>query len=160
MLGGYTPEALADKLLKAGLPEHISSIKLVACETGIASATDAAYSVKLAQALASGKPKGVKVPVTGFTGSAVTNEFGQTRAVDDKLMAKYQVEYDALLTKFDTDINLWNGYAAKLPSGTQKELIENSRTIARATKPIFSELYKINLKITKDKKGSKLKSVV
>ncbi len=68
-------------------------------------------------------------------------------------MAKYQVEFDALLTKFDTDIDLWNGYAAKLPSGTQKELIENSRTITRATKPIFSELYKINLKITKDKKA-------
>jgi hypothetical protein len=94
MLGGYTPEALADKLLKVGLPEHISSIKLVACETGIASATDPAYCVKLAQALASGKPRGAKVSVTGFTGSAVTNEFGQTRAVDDKLMAKHQAEYD------------------------------------------------------------------
>jgi hypothetical protein len=159
-LGDYTPVQLAQKLLTAGLPEHISSIKLVACQTGIASASDPAYCVRLAEALASGTPKSVKVPVTGFTGNAVTNEFGQTRAVDDTLMAKHEVEYDALLAKFDTDINLWNGYAAKMPDGTQKELIENAKIIVRATKPIFSALYKINLKITKDKKSSKLKAVV
>ena len=70
-LGGYTPEALATELLKVGLPDHILSIKLVACETGISSASNPAYCVKLAQALASGTPKSVKVPVTGFTGSAV-----------------------------------------------------------------------------------------
>ncbi len=97
------------------------------------------------------------VPVTGFTGLAVTDRSGKTRAIDPQKEKKLKVQYDDILHRWERKTEEWDNTAKQLPWGTQSELIAGAEIMARKTKPFFAELYEINERMVKSKDESKLR---
>ncbi len=139
----YTPQALAAELLKRGLPK-IAKIVLVACETGVSKNGNPAYCTALANQIDQQSKGAVKVPVTGFTDSAVTDQFGKTRAVDPVAEGKLGVQYADIMNRWSKDLDSWENTAAHLPWGTEQDLVDGARIMALKSKDFFAELYSIN----------------
>jgi hypothetical protein len=144
--------AFAKILLDRKLPGHIASIKLVACESGKGNDP---FAKGLAGELDKQSVGKVKVRVTGFTDSAVTNQFGQTRAVDPALVRKHQREYDALFDKWKIQVAAWEKQSKAEPYDTTELLVQGASKMAKLSKAFFAELYVINEKLIKSKQDSK-----
>jgi hypothetical protein len=161
-IGGLFPAVLAGKLLAAGLPAHISHIKVSACESGkgidppckqlmeelIKQSTQAATGPVTGVGPA---PAMVKLPVVGFKGLVVTTELGKTRAKDDGKRAQRKQEYDAI---FDAPMKLklgqWEAKAKSLKTDTEQDLIDNAEIMRVATEELFKQLHAFNPSVLLD----------
>jgi hypothetical protein len=152
----YSAQALAAVLLKKGMPQ-IAKIILVACESGVSENSNPAFCAVLAKQIDQQSKGKVKVPVTGFTGSAVTDQLGRTRAVDETKSQKRSVQYDDIMDRWAAKRGEWENEAAHSPWKTQEDLIASAKTRAAKSQPFFAELYDINAHIVKDREDSKLK---
>jgi hypothetical protein len=169
-IGGMFPAVLAGKLLSAGLPAHISHIKVSACRSGegidppckklmeelLKQSTEAAskqatgvdQNAKAASSPATGvdpAPAIVKLPVVGFKGLVVTTDLGKTRAKDDVKRAQRKKEYDAIFdTKTELKLRQWEAKASSLKTDTEKDLIDNAEIMREDTKELFEKLHTFN----------------
>lgn len=152
----YTGPDFADVLLNKNLPGHIDKIVLVACESGLATTGTQPLCQVIHDQLKRKSNGSVDVPVTGFSGFAVTNKAGQTRALDPAKEKKYSTQYNDIFDRFDRKIEYWQTDAKNLPTSNQDELINGATIMARKSKDFFEELYDINKKMVKSKSDSKV----
>lgn len=158
-IGGLTVEAMAAGLIDKKLPKWVPKIVLVACNTGVKFEGEKTLCEQLSDALEKKQKTYGSIKVTGFTGSAVTNKMGQTRAVDKILMRKYAKEYNSISERWADRLEGYEKDAKLLPCKTPEELISSGAKMACSSKEFFNELYTINKKIVKSKAGSKVYSV-
>lgn len=151
----YSPEDLAQILVTQGLRAHIKSIRMLTCESGtsVNGMANQAYCVRLANEIT--QLAGFTVPVLGFRGAQVTNQYGQTRGVKDVVPAHLQGGYDAIIKTWGTRLAAWELAARHWPTSSSQEIIDGAAKIARMSKPMFAALYAHNEKIVRSKDDSK-----
>ncbi len=156
----YSAERLADTLVKRGLRGDIASIKLSGCKTGELPASGPPYcqvvADKIFELTKARKQDGpIRLMIVGLTFFAVTSQAGKVRAKDPVKRDTHKAEYDNIVAGRDTT---WDSYAATLPIGSSREIIQSAETIAALTKDFFALLYVHNEKVIQDKAGSRFKA--
>ena len=151
----YDPDALAQMLVDQGLPAHIKSIRMLTCESGtsVNDMANQAYCVRLANAIT--QLAGFTIPVLGFRGAQVTNQYGQTRGVKDAVPGHLQGGYDAIINTWGQQLAVWELAAQHWPTNSAQEIIDGAAKMARMSKPMFAALYAHNAQIVRSKADSK-----
>ncbi len=154
----YTAWEFAEQLVKRGLPK-IAEIVLLACSTGTTDKPSQypAFCQALNVALFMQTQGKLNVPVIGFTDSAVTDQFADTRAIDPDRERKYKVQTDDINKRWEQKIEEWENTASHLPYDTEADLITGARIMAAKSKEFFAELYENNARTVKDSTASRLR---
>ena len=153
-IGEYSAEKLVDSLIEKKLPWQTEKIILVSCMSGVKGGGDP-LSVQVYNELVKKKGLYKKIKVTGFSGYAVTDEKGRTRAIcdDDK---EHDKKVKEILKLYVKEIKMWENTAKGWGHGNQEQLVAGARTIAASSKEMFGRLYLLNKSHTKSRKNSKI----
>jgi hypothetical protein len=161
----YNATSLAKALVDRGLRGDIGSIKLSGCLTGSDITSTGSLIPRYCQAVAdeiyrlTKSTKPIRLMVTGFTFTAVTDNTGTVRAKDPVLKVQYCQQYSGIIAKYKTGLFTWESMAKAMDISTPEAIKSSAAQIAAVSTMLFDELYRFNPRVLKGKEDSKYRGL-
>jgi hypothetical protein len=161
----YDAQKLSKTLVDRGLRGDIDSIKLSGCLTGADSYNGTPFAARYCQVVAdevyrlTKNTTPIRLMVTGFTFTAVTDEKGNVRAKDPVKKQTYGQGYTDIIDKYKAELADWEKQAATMKPTNTEEFKYYAAQMAGMSAKLFDELYLYNPTVIKGKEDSKYRGL-